>query len=79
MKTLLIALYKIISGKFTKLIFCILTTLKEVFSYMNAVKKECKEKERQEKISQTNKELCDVIDNGTLEELIDVTKKCGEA
>lgn len=45
MKTFLSTLYTVISGQFTKLIFCVLTTLKEVFSYMNSVRKERQEKE----------------------------------
>lgn len=45
---------------------------------MNSVRKERKEKERNEKIAEANKELYEAIDHGTLSDLIKATKNLGD-
>lgn len=45
---------------------------------MNSVRKERKEKERNEKIAEANKELFEAIDHGTLSDLIKATKNLGD-
>lgn len=72
MKTILLSLLKIFGTKLFKLLLSFFSTIREVFKYLNNLKKEKKEQKIKEEVNKYNKKLKDVCDNGNIEDLINL-------
>ena len=72
MKTILLALLKTFGTHLFKLILSLFSTIREVFKYLNNLKKEKKERKIKEEVNKYNEKLKDVCDNGQIEDLLNL-------
>ena len=72
MKTILLALLKTFGTKLFKLILSLFSTIREVFKYLNKIKKEKREQKIKEEVNKYNEKLKEACDNGSIEDLINL-------
>jgi len=72
MKTILLSLLKTFGTQIFKLLLNIFSTIREVFKYLNNLKKEKKEQKIKEEVNKYNEKLKDVCDNGNVEDLLNL-------
>lgn len=72
MKTILLSLLKTFGTQLFKLILSLFSTIREVFKYLNNLKKEKKEQKIKEEVNKYNEKLKDVCDNGQIEDLLNL-------
>ena len=72
MKTVINVILRLLSDKLAKVIIMICEALKSFFSYKKTVTINKIEEKKQEKTENFNKKVDDVVDNGTLEDLLDL-------
>jgi hypothetical protein len=72
MKTILLSLLKTFGTQLFKLILSLLSTIKEVFKYLNNLKKEKKEQKIKEEVNKYNEKLKEACDNGSIEDLLNL-------
>lgn len=72
MKTVINVILKLLSDKLAKVIIIMCEALKSFFSYKKTVTINKIEEKKQEKTEKINKKVDDIVDNGTLEDLLDL-------
>lgn len=72
MKTILLSLLKTFGTQIFKLLLSLFSTIREVFKYLNNLKKEKKEQKIKEEVNKYNEKLKDVCDNGNVEDLLNL-------
>lgn len=72
MKTILLSLLKTFGTQILKLFLSIFSTMREVFKYLNNLKKEKKEQKIKEEVNNYNEKLKEACDNGSIEDLLNL-------
>jgi hypothetical protein len=72
MKTILLSLLKTFGTQIFKLLLSLFSTIREVFKYLNKLKKEKKEQKIKEEVNKYNEKLKEACDNGSIEDLLNL-------
>lgn len=72
MKTILLSLLKTFGTQIFKLLLSLFSTIREVFKYLNKLKKEKKEQKIKEEVNNYNEKLKEACDNGSIEDLLNL-------
>jgi hypothetical protein len=75
MKTVINILIKLLGDKLAKTIIVVCEALKSFFSYKKTVTIKKIEEKKQEKTEEFNKKIDDIVDKGTLEDLLNLDRK----
>jgi len=72
MKALITAIISALGTKLGQVLLSLANVAVKVLSYLEAVRKDNKEKEQREKIEKQKEKIDDVCDNGTIEDLVNI-------
>lgn len=75
MKNILTIILKAIGDKLAKVIILLCEVAKSFFQYKTSVIKQKEREEEEKKTAEFNKKVDEVVDNGTIDDLLDLKRK----
>ncbi len=75
MKNILTIILKAIGDKLAKVIILLCEAAKSFFQYKTSVIKQKEREEEEKKTAEFNKKVDEVVDNGTIDDLLDLKRK----
>ena len=75
MKNILSIILKAIGNNLTKIIILLCEAAKSFFQYKTSIIKQKEREEEEKKTAEFNKKVDEVVDNGTIDDLLDLKRK----